>query len=75
MSMSVSEAGRIGGSARTERKAAAARENAKLGGRPFTPLAEIECTCGKGPGLESHKATCKRARAIKRRLAKGVPLE
>jgi hypothetical protein len=75
MSISVSEAGRRGGSVRSERKAAASRENAKLGGRPLTPIEEIECTCGRGAGLEGHKATCKRARAIKRRETAGKPLE
>ena len=72
------EAARLMGSARTERKAAAARENARKriqgGGRPFKPIAEIECTCGAGMELK-HSSRCPRGQAIKRRQEKGLPIE
>jgi hypothetical protein len=72
-----SEAARLMGMARTDRKAAANREKGiygHLGGRPLKPLAEIECNCGAGPATTGHKATCFRGQAIKRRLRQGKPL-
>jgi hypothetical protein len=74
MSMTVVEAGRRGGSVRSERKAAAVRENGKLGGKKPRPLADIFCSCGSESLTSGHKSTCPRGRAIKRRLAKGQPL-
>ncbi len=68
-----SEAARLLGNARTEKKAAAARENArKPKPRALRPLESIPCTCG-GNGLE-HKSTCPRGRAIRRRQKLGQPL-
>lgn len=61
------------GSIRTAKKAASSRRNGQLyGGRPTLPLAEIPCTCGAGSEGEAvtHKSTCPRGRAIKRRLQK-----
>jgi hypothetical protein len=60
------------GSVRSERKAQAARENGKKGGRQIKPLETIACTCG-GEGLE-HRSTCPRGRAIRYRRKKGLPL-
>jgi hypothetical protein len=74
--MTVDEAGRLGGSVRSERKAEAARQNAKLSeGRPRKPLSDIACNCGAGDTVTGHKAVCLRGRAIKRREQKGQPLE
>ncbi len=73
MSISVSEAGRLGGRAKSDAKAAAARENGLKGGKPLKPLNEAVCTCGKD-GLD-HPATCPRGRAIRYRRQKGLPLE
>lgn len=71
----LSEAARQLGSVRTAKKAAAARENGKAGGRPkgVKPLADLACNCG-GEGL-SHKATCPKGRAIRRRKKLGIPVE
>lgn len=68
----ISEVMRILGSRTSERKAAAAREAGKLGGRPLKPLETLECTCG-GEGLD-HKSYCPRGRAIRYRQDKGLPL-
>lgn len=73
MSISVSDAGRLGGQSKSELKAAAARENGKKGGKKLTPLSEVDCTCGKS-GTE-HLSTCPRGRAIRYRRQKGLPLE
>ncbi len=74
-----SEAARLLGSIRTEKKSQAARENlAKVrytGGRRPKPLSELACTCEAGESLEGHKSHCPRGRAIKRRRAKGESLE
>lgn len=75
MSITVSEAGRLGGSIKSERKAAAVRENGKLGGKRRLPLSEIRCNCGSKSLTSGHKSTCPRGLAIKRRLAKGQPLD
>ena len=72
--MDVTEAARALGRIRTEKKAAAARENGrKYGGRPLKALSEIPCDCGAGEGLE-HKSTCPRGRTIRRRHRLGQPL-
>jgi hypothetical protein len=75
------------GSIKSERKAAAARENGfKPGntmghGRAPLPLSEIACACGAGDALTGHHWKCPRGQAIKRRAAKqldvltGKPLE
>lgn len=68
------EAGRLGGSVRSESKARQARINGSLGGMKPKPLSEIPCNCGAQDLLTGHKSTCLRGRAIKRRLAKGQPL-
>ena len=67
-----SEAARALGSIRTEKKAAASRENGKLGRRPLKPLDTIACNCG-GEGL-NHKSTCPRGRRIRQRKRTGLPL-
>ena len=54
------------GSVRTERKAAAGRENGKLGGRPKKRIDELECTCGAASD-DDHKTTCPRGRLIYQR--------
>ncbi len=71
-SIDPSAAARALGSIRTEKKAAASRENGLLGGRPMLPLEQIACTCG-GAGLD-HRSTCPRGRRIKARQRKGLPL-
>lgn len=60
------------GSIRTEKKAAASRENGKKGGAVMKRLADIPCNCG-GEGLE-HKSTCRRGVAVRYRTKKGLPL-
>lgn len=70
-----SEAARLMGSVRSERKAEAARRNAQRAGRRVLPLSDIHCNCGAGSKIEGHKSTCMRGRAIKRRIAKGLPLK
>jgi len=60
------------GSVRSERKAQAARENGKKGGRQIKPLETIACNCD-GEGLE-HRSTCPRGRVIRYRRKKGLPL-
>ncbi len=57
------------GSRTSEAKAAKARENGKLGGRPrgtLKPLSEFACTCGATEDA-AHKATCPRGRNYRRR--------
>lgn len=72
-----SEAARQMGQVRSERKAAAARENGKLGGSGYKPLLDIPCNCGGGESfdLQAHKSTCLRYRAIKRRVDAEKPLQ
>jgi hypothetical protein len=60
-----SEAARLLGSARTEQKATAARENGRLGGRPLKPLSDFVCNCGQPEG--HHKSYCLRGQAERRR--------
>ncbi len=67
MAITVEEAGRRGGGARSKRKAEQCRLNGKLGGRRPKPLAEFPCTCGVQEAIADHKSTCPRGRAIKRR--------
>ncbi len=64
-----SEAARVLGSIKTEKKAASSRENGKKGGRPMKDLADIPCNCG-GEGL-THKSTCSRGRTIRQRKKTG----
>jgi hypothetical protein len=73
----LSEAFRIIGSRKTNKKASASRANGQLGGRPTKPLAEIPCTCGGGAVLtvEAHPTTCARGRAIRYRIKKGLVVE
>jgi hypothetical protein len=57
------------GSRTSEVKAATARKNGKLGGRPrgtLKPLSEIACTCGATEDA-AHRATCPRGRTYRRR--------
>ncbi len=57
------------GSRRTEKKAAAVRENGKKGGRPsgsIKPLSQLSCNCGATEDA-AHKAACPRGRAYRRR--------
>ena len=49
--VSLSEAARALGSVKSEKKAAAVRENGKLGGAPLKPLEKVACNCG-GEGME-----------------------
>ena len=64
------------GSIRTEKKAAASRENGKKAppgpGMPARPLSEIRCTCDAGEALTGHHYVCPRGRAIKRRQKAGT---
>jgi hypothetical protein len=64
---------RILGSRRSERKAESSRRNSLKTRFQSKPLHELECTCGKCP--DDPKTYCPRGRAIRRRLAKGQPLE
>ena len=61
------------GSVRSERKAQAARENGRKGGRQIKPLETIACNCGAEESLE-HRSTCPRGRVIRYRRKKGLPL-
>ncbi len=74
-----SEAARLMGSVKSEKKAAAARANAQKTYKPMKALAEIPCICETPAGDIGlppfrHKSTCLRGRAIKYRTAKGLPL-
>jgi hypothetical protein len=69
---SISKAARALGRIRTEKKAAASRENGKLGGGQTKRLADIPCSCGEG--VTEHKSTCRRGIAIRYRTKKGLPL-
>ena len=75
----ISRAMSVIGSRKTERKAKSSAENGRrFGGRPkgtLTPLSDLLCTCGAGESVENHKSNCPRGRAIRRRLAAGLPLE
>ena len=68
--MTVREAGRLGGSVKSEKKTLAVRENAKKAGRKPLPLEKLACTCKDA--TEGHKSACPRGRAIKRRAKKGA---
>ena len=67
------------GAIKTEKKAAASRQNGfkpgnsagKNGGRPMRHLFEMECSCGTGDTAEGHSWSCPRAQAIKRRIKEG----
>jgi hypothetical protein len=63
------------GSRKSDRKAAASRENGKRAspgpGSPPKPLLEIRCTCTTGEALEGHRWDCPRGQAIKRRIKEG----
>lgn len=68
------EAAATMGRIRSPRKAASSAENGRLyGGKKVGPLAEINCTCGRGESLE-HPTTCPRGRVIRYRQKKGLPL-
>lgn len=54
------------GSRTSPKKAAAVRENGKLGGRPFKPIESIPCDCES----DDHKASCLRGKSLKRREAR-----
>ena len=74
-----SEAARLMGSVKSEKKAAAARANAQKTYKPMKALADIACECERAAGDVGlppfkHKSTCLRGRAIKYRLQKGLPL-
>lgn len=68
-----SEAARLMGSASSEKKRLAAIKNSEHTRFKAKPLSELACTCGKCP--DDPKTTCPRGRAIRRRKAKGLPLE
>jgi hypothetical protein len=75
MSIRSSEAARIMGSIKSERKAKAARKNAERAGRPAKPLAEFHCNCGAGDtAFTGHKSLCPRGRKIRRLQEQGKPL-
>ena len=63
------------GSIKTEKKAAASRENWKKAppgkGRAFGPLSEVVCTCEAGDAIEGHRWDCPRGQSIKRRKKAG----
>lgn len=63
------ELGAALGSIKTDKKAAASRENGKLGGWKGTggvkPVEEIPCTCGNG--VPPHKASCRISRTLYQR--------
>jgi len=62
------EIGRKGGSSTSEKKRAASALNAQKAGRPSLAIELIPCTCGgQGQDVDSHRATCPRGRAIRRR--------
>jgi hypothetical protein len=56
------------GKRKTEKKAAAARENGRKGGRPQVPIEELPCKCSAKNGV--HTTACPRGRAIRRRADK-----
>lgn len=60
------------GSIKTEKKAAASRENGKKGGGKLKPLESLPCNCD-GEGL-NHRSTCRRGIAIRYRRKRGLPL-
>jgi hypothetical protein len=69
----LSEAARLMGSSRSEKKTAAVQQNGQLGGRPLKSLSEYKCTCGSTDG--NHKFRCAYGRAYKYRQEKNLPLE
>lgn len=75
MSIDASQAARALRAIPSEKRTEASRMNGQAGGRPQKLLSEIDCSCEAGETMEGHKSTCKRGRAIKRREAKGLPLE
>ena len=62
----ISDAMRVLGRRRSERKAAASRANLAAY-NTLRPLADLACTCGAGMALAGHHSHCPRGRAIKRR--------
>ena len=70
------QAARVMGSARTEAKAAAVRQNGRKAppgpGRRPRPLSSYDCTCGRGESLEGHPTTCPRGLVIWRRRKAGT---
>ena len=58
------------GKRKTEKKAAAARENGRKGGRPQVPIEDLPCKCKAKNG--QHTTACPRGRAIRRRAAQQV---
>jgi len=73
-----SEAARLMGQVRTQRKIEAAMANLakrtedEKGGRPPKQLVEIECRCAAGEALDGHQWDCPRGQAIKRRKKAGL---
>jgi hypothetical protein len=70
--ITATEASQVLNQIRTEKRAAASRENGKKGGPPLKPLESIPCNCG-GERLE-HRSTCPRGRRIRTRRRAGLPL-
>lgn len=66
------------GSRKSDRKAAASRENGKRAspgpGSPPKQLLEIRCTCAAGELLENHRWDCPRGQVLKRRIKEGRDL-
>ena len=56
--MEPSEAARTLGGIKTPKKSASSKRNGLSGGRPWKPIEEIECTCGRTDG--THKWICRR---------------
>jgi hypothetical protein len=61
------------GSRKTEKKLKAIARNGLSTRFKPKPLSELECICGKCPS--DPKTYCPRGRAIRRRIAKGLPLD
>ena len=60
------------GGVKSSKKAAAARANGTLGGRPAKLAEDFSCTCG-AEDASTHKSACPRGRAIQRRFKKDNP--